>query len=105
MGHIQLARLPRTPAWNAVVNLLHLGASARQIAIAATNAAENSLARAASDPALRRSFWLLAQLPLAARATDFLERLSRLGMTATSSFSPLELVAEYQEAVDVRIRE
>src|SRR5262249_4923307 len=40
----------------------------------------------------------------AARATDFVERLSRLGMTTSRAPSLLEIVAEFQQAVDVRIR-
>jgi hypothetical protein len=104
MGHIHLSRLPATPSWNAVVNLLRVGAPARQVAAAATRAAENSLAHAASDPGLRAAFWLLAQLPLAARATNFVERLARLGMTTSSPPSLLELIAEFEQAIDVRIR-
>ena len=80
MGHIHLGRLPRTQSWNAVVDLLRAGASTRDIATATAKAAENSLASAASDPALRHAFWLLTQLPLAARSTDFTERLLQLGM-------------------------
>jgi hypothetical protein len=105
MGHIHLSDLPGTPSWNAVVDLLRVGASARQVAAATADAAENSLARAASDPGLRGAFWLLAQLPLAARATDFVERLSRLGITTTKAPSLLEIVAEFQHAVDARICE
>ena len=104
MGHIHLGRLPDTPSWNAVADLLHVGASARQVAATATAAAENSLARAASDPAVRRAYWLLAQLPMAARSADFVELLSRLGITTTRAPSLLEIVAEFQQAIDVRIR-
>jgi hypothetical protein len=104
MGNIHLSDLPGTPAWNTVVDALRVGASAQEVAAAATNAAENSLAHAESDPGLRGAFWLLAQLPLAARATDFAEHLSRLGITTTNAPSLLELGAKFQQAVDVRIR-
>jgi hypothetical protein len=104
MGNIHLSDLPGTPSWNAVVDALRAGASAQEVAAATTGAAENSLAHAESDPGLRRAFWLLAQLPLAARATNFVERLSRLGIKTTNAPSLLEIVAEFQQAVDVRIR-
>ena len=54
----------------------------QMIANATAKAAENSLASAASDPALRHAFWLLTQLPLAARSTDFAERLVELEIDA-----------------------
>jgi hypothetical protein len=59
MGHIHLGRLPRTQPWNAVVDLLRLGASAADIASATSRAAETSLSSAAFDLGLRHSFWLL----------------------------------------------
>jgi hypothetical protein len=104
MGHIHLGRLPRTQSWNAVVALLRSGASAREIATATAIAAENSLAASASDPGLRHAFWLLTQLPLAARSTDFTERLSQLGMGTGKEPSLLTLAAELQRSIDARIR-
>jgi hypothetical protein len=104
MGHIHLGRLPRTQSWNAVVDLLHAGASTPEIATATAKAAENSLATAASDPALRHAFWLLTQLPLAARSTDFINRLFELGITAGKNPSLLTLAAGFQQSVDARIR-
>jgi len=104
MGHIHLGRLPRTQSWNAVVDLLRAGASTREIATATAKAAENSLASAASDPALRHAFWLLTQLPLAARKTDFPQRLSQLGMVMGKAPSLLTLAAEFQQSIDARIR-
>jgi hypothetical protein len=104
MGHIHLGRLPGTQSWNAVVDLLRAGASTREIATATAKAAENSLASAASDPALRHAFWLLTQLPLSARASDFPERLSQLGMVMGKAPSLLTLAAEFQQSIEARIR-
>jgi len=67
MGHIRLGRLPATKKWQQVVALLSRGASLEQIAGASAEAAEISLEHARRDPALLQSFWLLTQLPLAAR--------------------------------------
>jgi hypothetical protein len=68
MGHIRLGRLPATKKWQQVVALLSDGASLEQIAGASAEAAEISLGHAQHDPALVQSFWLLTQLPLAARS-------------------------------------
>jgi len=104
MGHIHLGRLPGTRHWNAVVDLLRLGASAAEIASATSRAAENSLATATSDPGLRHTFWLLTQLPLAARSADFGERLRQLGLDVGSAPSLLTLAAAFQQSIDARIR-
>jgi hypothetical protein len=68
MGHIRLGRLPATKKWKQVVALLAYGASTEQIAGASAEAAENSLEHARHDLALVQSFWLLTQIPLAARS-------------------------------------
>lgn len=68
MGHVWLGRLPATRKWQQVVSLLSEGATLERIAGASAEAAENSLGHARRDPALLHSFWLLTQIPLAARA-------------------------------------
>ncbi len=99
MGHIHLGRLPKTRPWNAVVDLLRVGASTADVAKATAKAAENSLAPAASDPALRHAFWLLTQLPLAARSTDFAGRLLELKFDAGAASSVLSLAAAFQASI------
>ena len=71
MGHIRLKRLPATRKWERVVELLASGASTEEIAGASADAAEHALERARRDPALAHSLWLLARVPLAARAPAF----------------------------------
>ena len=105
MGHIHLGRLPKTRPWNAVIDLLRAGASTADIAKATAKAAENSLAPAASDPAIRHAFWLLTQLPLAARSTDFAARLKELKIDVGSAPSLLSLTAAFQESIDARSRD
>jgi hypothetical protein len=105
MGHIHLGRLARTRSWNAVVDLLRVGASTGEIAKGTANAAENSLAPAASDPTLRHAFWLLTQLPLAARSTDFAARLKELEVDVGTALSMLSLAAAFQESIDARSRD
>jgi hypothetical protein len=58
----------RHPKWQQVINLISGGADVRDVASATSVAAERSLERAGGDPILRHAFWLLTQIPLAARA-------------------------------------
>ncbi len=104
MGHIHLARLPETPPWKAVVDLLGSHAETGKIVGATARAAEHTLAQAASDPGLRHSFWLLTQLPLAARSPDFDARLRDLNLHAGSAPTWLSLSAAFQDAVDAKTR-
>ena len=69
MGHVRLGRLPRTQSWKKVVELISGGADAAEIAAATSKAAEAEILRVGKDPAFVRAFWLLTQLPLAARQT------------------------------------
>lgn len=104
MGHIRLGNLPRTRKWQEVVKLLDSGAGTPQIAAATLDAAKLGLKDAASDAALVHSFWLLTQLPLCARAEDFVAALNRAGVTVTSMPTLLELVGGFADAVDEHIR-
>jgi hypothetical protein len=104
MGHNRLGRLPKTRAWIAVVDLLRTGGSTEEIATTTAKAAENSLAQAASDPGLRQAFWLLTQLPLAARSSAFVPRLKQLGIDTDPAPTLLSLTAAFQEAIATNTR-
>lgn len=68
MGHIQLGRLPRTKRWHEVIELIGGSASSAAVASATLDAAERDMDRAGSDPGVLHSFYLLTQLPDAARS-------------------------------------
>ena len=53
MGHVRLGSLPKTRKWQQVTDLLGGDADIGEIAAASSDAAENSLGRAANDPAFR----------------------------------------------------
>ncbi|WP_198380889.1 hypothetical protein [Roseomonas sp. KE2513] len=76
------------------------GADAAELAAAVGKAAEGSLQRAGDDGALRQGFWLLTQLPLAAREADFGEALLALGLDTTGQPSLIEIGAALMAAVD-----
>jgi hypothetical protein len=100
VGHKRLLRLPATRKWQQVVELLARGAELERIAAAAAEAAEHGLPIASRDPALVRAFWLLTQIPLAARGQPFEEGLRRVGIDVGAQPSLVELVGALTEAVD-----
>jgi hypothetical protein len=105
MGHVRLGVLPKSRKWRLVVDELRLGARVGEIAASAAEAAETSLQAAAGDPAFLHSFWLLTQVPLAARGPVFVEDLGRLGINVTGPPSLMSVVAAISAAVDRFARE
>ncbi len=104
MGHIRLGRLPRTRKWQAVVALLGGDAPLADIAAASAAAAQSGLRLAHADPALAHSFWLLTQIPLAARSGDFAASLEQLGLRAGPKPTLISVVAGFSEAIDHYLR-
>jgi hypothetical protein len=106
MGHIRLGALPKTQKWNQVVNLVAGGADVGLIAAASADAAEHGLESASQDEGLTHAFWLLTQIPQAARQSNFSERLWELGFTDLPSKPTLfEIVAAFIRAVDGHVCE
>ena len=104
MGHIRLGNLPRTRKWQQVVALLDSGAATDQVAAATLDASKRGLEEAARAPALAYSFWLLTQLPLCARKSDYSEELRRLGISVASDPGLLDLVGAFTDSVDAHVR-
>jgi len=104
MGHIRLGTLPKTQKWNQVVNLIAGGADVERIAAASADAAEHGLEHASQDEGLAHAFWLLTQIPQAARQPNFSERLWELGVTVSSKPTLLEIIAAFTRAVDDHLR-
>ena len=100
MGHVRLGRLPQTRTWQRVVGLLGVAAPANLIASASAAAAERAIGRAASDPALTHTIWLLTQLPLAARTPDFPAALRVLGLQIDTTPTFLGVIGAFTDAVD-----
>lgn len=100
MGHRHLHRLPASKKWAQVVELLVGGAELETIAAAAAEAAESSLPTASKDPALVRAFWLLTQIPLAARTHDFSDSLRELDVATGPHPGLVEVVGGLTEAID-----
>jgi hypothetical protein len=106
MGHIRLGTLPKTQKWTSVVDLIAGDGDVERIAAASADAAERGLERAAQDEGLVHAFWLLTQIPQAARQSNFSERLWELGFTGLSSEPTLfEVVSSFTRVVDEHVRE
>jgi hypothetical protein len=105
MGHVRLGVLPKSRKWNQVVNELRLGAEIDTVAASAADAAETSLQAASKDPAFLHAFWLLTQVPLAARGPDFAANLRRVGVQVTDQPSLMDVVAAVSVEVDRYARE
>jgi hypothetical protein len=101
MGHIRLGRLPRTRNWDQVVSLINSGADAADVAIAVLWASRNGLKIAATDPTLIYSTWLLTQIPLAAKSSNFSEELRKRGLDVSQQPTLMEVVGAFTDAVDV----
>ncbi|MCL6507170.1 MAG: hypothetical protein K6T59_09105 [Bryobacteraceae bacterium] len=69
MGHIRLGTLPRTRKWIQVLDLIGGGAGTPEVAAATMEASQGGLAKAAKDPGLIHTVWLLTQVPPASRAS------------------------------------
>jgi len=100
MGHIHLHNIPQSKQWRDVVGLITDGAAVAQIAAASAKAAEHGLTKAADDAALAHSFWLLTQMPQAARQADFGSQLRALGLRVSDTPTLLEITAGFTEAID-----
>ena len=100
MGHQRLGRLPATRNWRAVIALITEGSDAANIAAATAEAAEGSLRAAAKDPTLRDVFFLLTQIPLAARSSDFAQALYDLDIVTVSQPNLIEIVTALTETLD-----
>ena len=100
MGHIRLGKLPATRKWQQVVALLSGGASVEQVAGASAAAAERSLEHGRHDAAVAHAFWLLTQVPLAARSPDFEPNLRLLGLRVEDDPSLLDIVSALAAAID-----
>lgn len=104
MGHVRLGQLPRTYRWNQVVGLLQGGGDPAAIAAGTLNAAEREFAQASRDEGVGRTAWLLTQLPLAARDSDYVKRLTDLGLPVTTAPSITELLGAFSDAIDGHMR-
>ena len=100
MGHTLLSVLPKTKAWNEVVELLEAGGASEDVVSASAVAAERQLSRAADDPLFVEAVRLLAAIPMAARSNDFGRALRDSGIPAGDRPGLLDLIAAVGDRLD-----
>ena len=104
MGHQRLGVLARSKSWQQVIALIADGADVEAIAAATSRAAETSMIDASADPATRHAFWLLTQIPLAARQGKLQAALRKVGITVPPAPSLGDIVSGMTNAVDGVVR-
>lgn len=107
MGHLRLGRLPMRRNWIKVIELLKQGAEAAQIAAETQKAADKHLLELMKNPTsgFVYTFWLLTQIPLAAKEKNFSEALANLGIYVSERPTLLEITSSTSEAIDSHIFE
>jgi hypothetical protein len=100
MGHLLIGTLPETLPWRRVVHLIASGANVAAIAAATSQAAEESFISASRDPIPRHVFFLLSQIPLAAKTESFTNSLRKLGIFIDGPITLAALCGGLIEAVD-----
>jgi len=101
MGHVRLGILPATRKWIEVVKLLDSGNfSARELAEAAANAANDTLKKAVNDPAFVEIYKVLCELPRAAKEQDFSAALAKLGIDVGTSPSLTDIAQALSQKFD-----
>ena len=106
MGHTRLGEIPKSKKWDAVVEAVLASADVGQLAWAVpsvagqtADAAAEGIRRAASEPGLVYSFYLLAHLSLAGRRTP-VEGVSILDFNPLGQDSIYDLLGQAQLSID-----
>lgn len=100
MGHVRLGILPRTRRWVELIALLEDRADVDVVARQALLAVSRVLASAGKEEEIVHTFWLLTQIPLAAKRPDFQKAFEELGISVSSSPSIIEITAGLVSAID-----
>jgi len=112
MGHTRLGNIPTGKKWKAVVAALAssgepdtvtFGIFSEDVELVAQTtleAAKTGLNRALDDEGLKYTFFVLTQLALASRETDWKVRLSQVGIDIPDETSPFALSAEIHKSID-----
>jgi hypothetical protein len=110
MGHTRLGEVPKTQKWFDIVGHLvgrmqpgDAGSHAATIGAIASqtlDATEEGLNRATADPGVRYTFYLMTQVALASRTSDWESTLGRHGIQIGRNSTVFDLTAQLQDAID-----
>jgi hypothetical protein len=110
MGHTRLGTVPKTQKWREIVgyftgsnqagDVSSLSPNVGAIAARTLDATEEGLNRATGDPGVRYAFYLMTQVALASRTSDWEDTLHKHGIQLTTGSTVFDLTAQLQDAVD-----
>jgi hypothetical protein len=110
MGHTRLGEVPKTHKWSELVD--RISGSGRtgdvasadvivgMIAAQTLEATQRSLKKAASDPGVLYTFYLITQIALAARASNWEKALGAHGIRLSEDSTVFDFTVEMQSAID-----
>jgi hypothetical protein len=100
MGHIRLGDLYKTRRWVQVITLLDKEADPQTIASKSMAAAEMGFLKAANDVGFKYTVWLLTQIPLAAKESDFSSALNKLGLGVPKKAGLFDVLGAFTKHID-----
>jgi hypothetical protein len=110
MGHTRLGPIPKTRKWQEIVELVAGAGLTGDVATAAVNvgaiavrtldAAQKGLDKAVDDPGVLYTFYLLTQVALASRTSDWQRALADHGIRLSNDSTVFDFTAEVQDAID-----
>ena len=110
MGHTRLGAIPKTRKWNEVVeqfagtgrngSVAHAAVNVGVIAAKTLDAAQRGLDKAVDDPGVLYTFYLLTQVALSSRTSDWAAALSEHGIRLSNESNIFDFAAEVQDAID-----
>jgi len=105
MGHQGVdAGLGTSKKWNEVVELLSSDAELSDVAMAVFDASDRAFTKAGYDEGLKYVFWLMTQIPIAARHEDFPSGLRDIGIHVGKDPSIWEIIAAFNEKIEKQLR-
>ncbi len=113
MGHTRLGTVPKTRKWSEIVKQVAGGSpaddrstfSVSSIAAQTLDAANEGLDKAVNDTGVRYTFYLLTQLAIASRATDWESAFGELGIHLREDSTVFDFTAQVQDAIDHYVRQ
>jgi hypothetical protein len=110
MGHTRLGTVPKTREWRELVShftgstlagdVPGIANNIRAIAARTLDATEEGLNKATGDAGVRYTFYLMTQVALAARTSNWENALRNFGIQLSSDSTIFDLTAQLQEAID-----
>lgn len=104
MGHRLLGELPRSQNWLKLIDMLGVTDDPAAIAKQTSKAANHGIELAKRDQGIANIVFMLMNTVWSAQKEDFHQALSNMGISISSEASLLDLVGEFDQAVDIQLR-